>query len=271
MLYVGRSGVGPLLSSTHEVGCPFLKGPVGLLSACGIVCLLLWIEERRVPWRFAAAASVVIAAGVLAAAWYFGTPIPSSLAAKEAMASGMAESWAGPTRFWLRSARLVARHAGPLWQLVVGLGLLGQLPLFAFGGRPGKVLVLFALSLAVALSRERRPVVPWYTLPMAVAVLYGIAFLLGAVVRFLGRGETFPRRAAAALAGCLLAVPVAVSLLPAAYRWHRTSNGWAPFMERYHQAGLWLAAKTPPGATVTTRWGPWATSATGPSSTSWAS
>jgi len=218
--------------------------------ACGILGLLAWIERRRVPWRFAAAACVVIAVGLLAATWYFGTPIPNSLAAKEAMAAGMAESWAGPTRFWLRSARLVARHAGPLWQAIVGLGLLGQVPLFVFGGRPGKVLALFALGLSVIYPVSGVPWFPWYTLPMAVAAVYGIAFLLGAAVRFVGRRATLPRRVAASLAGCLLAVPVAVSLLPAAYRWHRFAGGWAPFMERYHQAGLWLAAKSPPEATV---------------------
>jgi hypothetical protein len=218
--------------------------------ACGILGLLAWIEGRRVPWRFAATAFVVIAAGLVAATWYFGTPIPSSLAAKEAMAAGMAESWAGPTRFWLRSARLVARHAGPLWQVIVGLGLLGQVPLFAFGGRPGKVLVLFALGLSVIYPLSGIPWFPWYTLPMAVAVVYGIAFLLGTAVRIVGRRATLPRRVTAALAGCLLAVPVAVSLLPAAYRWHRFARGWAPYMERYHQAGLWLAANSPPAATV---------------------
>jgi hypothetical protein len=166
------------------------------------------------------------------------------------MASGMTESWAGPVRFWLRSVRLVARHAGPLWQLVVGLGVLGQVPLFAFGGRAGKTLGLFASSLAVLYPLSGVPWFPWYMQPMAVSVLYGIAFLIGAVVRRIARGAAMPRRAAAALAGCLLAIPVAVSLLPAAYRWHRTAEGWVPFMERYHQAGLWLAANAPPKATV---------------------
>jgi len=250
-----------LLAGAAELG-PRRPALAGLLAglavwfrpeaalACGFLCLLLWREERRVPWRFAAAALVAVAAGLLAAAWYFGSPIPNSLAAKQAMASGVAESWSGPVRFWLRSVRLVSRHAGPLWQLVVGLGLAGQVPLFRFGGRSGKLLVLFALTLAVFYPLSGVPWFPWYTLPMAVAVLYGIAFLIGAVIRLVGRGAAMPRRAAAALVGCVLAIPVAASLLPASYRWHRISTGWAPFMERYHQAGLWLAANSPPGASV---------------------
>jgi len=219
-------------------------------AALGVafLCLLAWSEERAMPLRLAGAAAAVVGAGLLAAAWYFGSAIPGSLAAKQAMAAGLGGAWAGP-RFWLRSARLVSHHAGPLWQALVVLGLAGQAPLFARGGRAGRVLVLLSLALAVLYPASGVPWFPWYTIPAAVAILYGIAFLAGAVVRGLARPSGAWRRAAAALAGCLLAAPVAVSLLPASYRWHRAFD-WPGYMQRYRSAGTWLAANSAPGASV---------------------
>jgi arabinofuranosyltransferase len=223
-------------------------------AALGVafLCLLVWAEERRFPWRLAGAASGVTAAGLGLAGWYFGTPLPNSLAAKQAMAAGISGSWAGPVRFWLRSVRLVARHLGPLWAPAVGLGAAGQVPLFAWGGRAGRVLVLLSASLAILYPLSGVPFFPWYTLPMAVAVLYGIAHLVGAAVRaILRRWGSAPRLAvvAAAVAGCLLAAPVGLSVLPASWHWHRVFN-WPAFMERYRKAGEWLAASSPPAATV---------------------
>jgi hypothetical protein len=165
------------------------------------------------------------------------------------MAAGLAGSWSGPIRFGLRTARLAARHAGPLWALLVVLGLVGQVPLFTFGGRSGKLLVLFSLALSVFYPLSGVPWFPWYTLPMAVAILYGIGFSGGAAVRLLARGATPARRAAGLLAGALLAVSVLASLLPACYAWHRRFH-WPEYMERYRAAGLWLAAHSPPGASV---------------------
>jgi hypothetical protein len=215
----------------------------------GLLFILAWFERRTVPWRFAVAAVVVVGLGLAAATWYFGTPIPNSLAAKQAMAEGLAGAWSGPTRFWLRSARLVARHFGPLWAAVVALGVAGQVPLFIFGGRTARVLVLFGLTLAVFYPLSGVPWFPWYLVPTVVSILCGVPFLIGSVVRLLGRPPTKLRLATAAFACCLLAAPVIVSLVPASYHWFRIFN-WPAYMERYRLAGLWLAGNSAPGATV---------------------
>jgi hypothetical protein len=214
----------------------------------GVLFLLLWFEQRRAAVRFAAMAAVVVAVGLIAAAWYFGSPIPGSLAAKRAMAAGLPDAWSG-IRFWPRSARLAARHGGPLWQVLLVLGVAGQIPFFIRGGRAAKVLVLFALILAILYPLSGVPWFPWYTVTMAVTVLYGVAFLIGQAARVAGWPADLLRRAAAAAGVCALAAPVAISLLPASCRWHVAFH-WPAYMERYREAGLWLARTSPPRATV---------------------
>ena len=222
--------------------------PEGALGVA-FLCLLAWRETRRIPWRFAAMAALVVAAGVAAAGWYFGSPIPNSLAAKHAMAAGVAGAWSGPLHVGRLSAQLLARHFGCLWQIVAALGVAGQVPLFARGGRAGQLLVLLGLALAIFYPLSGVPWFPWYMVPSVVALLCGVPFLVGAVVRQLARMPNRPRVAVAALVGCLLAAPVFVSLLPAACHRFRIFE-WPPFMERYRLAGLWLARNAPTAATV---------------------
>jgi hypothetical protein len=218
-----------------------------------LLCLLVWAEERRFPWRLATAAALLIALGVALATWYFGTPLPNSLAAKRAMVAVFPDAAAGPLRFWQGSEPLVSRHGGPLWALALGLGAAGQVPLFAAGGRAGRMLVLHSASLAVLYPLSGVPFFPWYTLPMAVAALYGSACFVGDVVRTIRQpshgSPPASRLAAAAVVGCLLAAPVVFSVLPASYHWHQVFH-WPAYMERYRLAGRWLAANTAPAATV---------------------
>lgn len=215
--------------------------------AAGLLAILVWRERKRLPWRLAAAAAAVVLLGVLLAWWYFGTPIPNSLAAKRALAAGSAG-----LRFWPQSVELARRHAGRLWPAVVGLGLLGQSPLLRAGGRCLRLLSCFALSLAVLYPLLGVAYAPWYVLPMAAALLYGLAFLIGFLARWgIGAGAAAaPAGRVLALAGALAAcAPVAFSLAPAeARRLHRFS--WPPNMRAYREAAAWLKAHAPPAATV---------------------
>jgi hypothetical protein len=213
----------------------------------GLLALLLWREHRRPPWRLAAAAAAVVLLGVLLAWWYFGTPIPNSLAAKRALAAGSAG-----LRFWPQSAELARRHAGRLWPAVVGLGLVGQWPLLRAGGRCLRLLSCFALSLAVLYPLLGVAYAPWYVLPTAAALLYGLAFLIGFLARLgAGAGATVaPAGRMLALAGAVAAfAPIALSLAPAEARWLRRFS-WPPHMRAYREAAAWLKAHAPPAATV---------------------
>jgi len=249
-----------LLAARWGDSRPVLAGLLAGLAAwfrpeaavgAGLLAVLVWRERKRLPWRLAAAAAAVVLLGVLLAWWYFGTPIPNSLAAKRALAAG-----SSGLRFWPQSVELARRHAGRLWPAVVGLGLLGQWPLMRDGGRCLRLLSCFGLSLAVLYPLLGVAYAPWYVLPTAAALLYGLAFLIGFLARLAARagagaaGAAAPAGRMLALAGAVAAcAPVAFSLAPAeARRLHRFS--WPPHMRAYREAAAWLKAHAPPAATV---------------------
>jgi hypothetical protein len=165
-----------------------------------LLALLLWRERRRLPWRFAAAVALMIAGGIVLAWLYFGTPLPNSLAAKRALAAG--RSGLG---FWPAAVRLVPRHAGRLWPVVTAAGLAGMWPLLRAGDRTLRLLALFALSLAVLYPILGVAFAAWYTLPVVTGLLYGIAFLGGALAR--RAAAVLPRSRAAAQPAALPVPP----------------------------------------------------------------
>lgn len=210
----------------------------------GLLTILLWRERKRLPWRLAATAAAAVLLGVLLAWLYFGTAIPNSLAAKRALAAG--SSGLG---FWPQSAELARRHTGQLWPAVVGLGLLGQWPLLRSGGRCLRLLSLLALSLTVIYPLLGVPYAPWYVLPMAVAMLYGLGFLIGLPARLKAAATPLAGRALATAAAALALAAVVISLAPAEARRLRRFT-WPPYMRAYQQAAEWLNANSAPAAAV---------------------
>ncbi|MDP9122543.1 MAG: hypothetical protein M3O15_14435, partial [Acidobacteriota bacterium] len=67
--------------------------------------------------------------------------------------------------------------------LLLALGVLGHLQLYRCACRECRLLVLHSLAMALFYTAARVPFFVWYTLPTAVAVLYGAPFLTGALVR----------------------------------------------------------------------------------------
>lgn len=211
--------------------------------------LLLWIERRRLPWAYALAGAAVIAAGALAAWAYFGSALPNTLAAKHAMAAVIptgSEGWAGG-RFWARSFPILPRHWGMHWRWIAALGLLGHGVMLAKGGRVARLLALFSLALAVAYPLLDVPFFTWYVVPLAIAVLYGIAFLAGAAGRGTASalGRRPGRRTAAAAVALLLLLPLFASLVPASWRWCR-NHRWQRHLWTYREAAHWVRGHSEP-------------------------
>ena len=229
------------------------------VAALGV---LTWSERRRAPWRWALVAGGVIVLGVVAAWLWFGSPVPETLEAKRIMAESRPAPWTGPERFWARAAPLLRRNFGPGWLLLVALGLAGQWPLFARGGRAVRTLVLYGAAVAVAYPLLGVPYFSWYTVPPVVALLLGAGALVVGVGRAVraalvpvgrpedastgvnGRREPGPaarrlaRAAGAVVATALLALPGVPFAKTTAARLGALGEGTR--FETYKEAALWI-------------------------------
>lgn len=221
----------------------------------GLLGLLLWVEHRRLPWRFGLAAATTMLAGVTLAWAYFGQPIPHTLEAKRVVGDfgGHRASWES---FWNRGYLTVRTYAGSGTQLLVALGIAGQVPWFARAGRMGRFVALYAVAVAVAYPFLGVGFFVWYALPVAVALLYGIAYLAGEVGRTLSakllggpQGHSSLRPGLAALlAVAVLAFPT-WSMVWRNIDIHHDHRP-EPRLVQYRQAAEWIRLHTHRATTV---------------------
>jgi arabinofuranosyltransferase len=251
-------------------------GAAGLLAGLAVWCrpdaalgavllgLLLTGERRRLPWRYGTGLAAAVLPGLLAARLYFGTVVPQTLAAKRQAGAlhdvGWGGGWEGIAAFWGRAWGLWRFHVGPLAGPLLAVGLLGLAALWHRGGRPGRLLVLVGLGVAVAYTALGVPFFLWYTVPPAAAVFAGAAWGVGWAVRRASRfgpparlsgqpaGQPAGRLAGAA-AG-LIAVVGLAALLAAGGRWWRDPGAGDWRLPAYRAAGLWIRDNTPPEAEV---------------------
>ncbi|HEX4494189.1 MAG TPA: hypothetical protein VIE43_00850 [Thermoanaerobaculia bacterium] len=227
----------PLLSGVIAGFAVWCRPDAGL--AVGVLGLLLWRERRRLPRWFGVAAAVVLAVGALLAWIYFGGILPNSWRAKQAEALGSAGT-AG-LLFWPASLGLLRRHLGTALSWTAILGVAGQWPLFKWGGRPGRLLVLQAATLTLAYPLLGVNFAPWYVLPIVIALLAGVAFAAGAAGRTAAAALEGRRLApwAGALLAVLLLAPAVLSIGSHGLAWLRGA-GQPVHFEGYRAAGLWI-------------------------------
>jgi hypothetical protein len=209
------------------------------------------------PAVFTAAFAAVAAIGMVAAWRYFGSALPETLAVKRHFAALKPEDFTGRA-FWRPACQVFCAFDGPGGLALLALGILGLAPLFLRGGRPARLLVLFSLALAAFYTAAAVPFFLWYTLPAAVALLYGACFLAGELARRGGVGarrepQPAPARPARrvpllVLAG--LAGAVAASAPLAGYRFWSAGGSHDWRLSAYRKAGEWISSHTPPGADV---------------------
>ncbi len=230
------------------------------------------------PLAFSATFAAVVLFAVGGAWAWFGAPLPETLAAKRQFAALAPQVFTG-LGFWRPARELFCRFAGgwPCGDALLVLGIVGQVPLFAGAGRSGRLLVLNAAALAAFYTFARLPFFIWYTIPPAVAVLYGAPFLAGALIRRLGGLAGADRRAAAgsteritlaaagkaagahrvtaagraAAAGAVVIAGayIFIAAMAGGLRWFREdARDWRLFA--YRRAGEWIRGHTPPQADV---------------------
>ncbi len=217
----------------------------------GLLGLLLWRQERRLPWRYGLAAAGIILLGLGLAQAYFGTVIPNTLAAKRAFTVwGFVEERSG-AGFWPAALPLLHRHYGPSWWLLPLLGGAGLAVGLRQGGLLLRALLLFGLAITLAYPLLGVGFTAWYTQAPIVAACYGAALAGGWGVRRLARGLTASRwrLATTAALGLTLLSPVIFSWAPRLAGRLAAAGPTQPY-EAYRSTGRWIAEHTDPGQRV---------------------
>lgn len=233
-------------------GCAVWCRPDALLGA-GLLGLFLWAERRRLPLRYGAASSAVVAAGLIAARLWFGQFLPHTLEAKRAQAAALSSAWKAGRAFWPEALSQIGQlYAGDRALLLVLLGGLGLAIVAWRGGRTLRLLAANAAALALAYPLLGVPAYTWYMIPVVAAALYGVCFLAGEIGRRLAALLPVPepaRRTLALLAAGLAFLLVFTPLLTRTVR-EATRPRAFPRFTLYERTAAWIRAHSAPGDEV---------------------
>ena len=223
------------------------------LIAAGLA-LLLAAEDRRSGRRprltFTLVLAAIVAGGLILAFLYYGHALPQTLAAKRLQAEWRPEIWLSGRRFWAEGLRwLQVGYSGPWTALLVGLGSLGWLSMVWHGGRPTRLLALSAPAILAAYPLLGVPFYTWYSIPVLIALLYGLSFLGGEGLRRGLRSGSRGKRLAAATLVVALVAPVVVHASKRIWAGYRHFAGM-PRIQVYRSAGEWLAEHTAPNERI---------------------
>ncbi len=225
----------------------FLAALMALTRADGVLAapvlgLHYLITRRRIPWR------QIILYGLMLAPWYlyawafFGRPWPITLFTKQQQATMLISD-----SFWQGFSKLLRNYSqSPLYRLHAPLVVLGAgwvvavrawqwLPLLLW------TMLYFLSYVILGVSRYF-----WYYGPLAPALALLASLGLAASLRWaMGRWSRVRLYAPA-----LLVLGVLLLLAPQARSTVYHLQNWDRRQAAYQQTGEWLAANTPPGATV---------------------
>ncbi len=208
------------------------------LVGVGILGLLHWRQQRRLPWRFAIAGMSAIAAVATLAWLWFGALVPQTLLAKQYHAARNPGSWIGFANFWGFALDGLSRSAGPLAIVVpwtIALGLLGALAALRRATLAEQVVALDGLALLAIYPLLRVPFFGWYAIPPLVAALWGLAQTAGGLRRWQASGR---RARVAAVSGAAAALLCVAWLGGFAVWLRRERPEWRWIV--YREAGEWL-------------------------------
>ncbi len=220
---------------------------VGLAIAIYFVATHLKTSLRLWPWGAILLYALVIAPWYILAWLYFGSPLPATLGAKLSQGNtpGTVSFFDGIGYFWVRS------FSSNAWLWVPALVLLTIGLAAIIRGRSALLLPLLWAALFISgFSLLHVPRYPWYYSPLVpvamLLVVMGGSVAGDFLVKYVWRAlPSSSAKLAGVMATCLL--------VGGAYLANDIQNQRpepAPRSQLYTEAGRWLAANTPPGASV---------------------
>jgi hypothetical protein len=225
-----------------------LRFDAGLAAAA--LGILLWVERRKLPWRYGLAGLLPIAGSL---AWLhstFGTFLPNTLQGKRSELALVTAGYLRSEFGWL--VRSFDARSAPL---IVALALAGLVATCRLRGRPLRFAIAFGgwLSAHELLYRVVGvPFAPWYhiaainaLLALAVAGAFAIGEVAASALRPRGgRGAALTAAAAGVL---LVALPLASS---AAFIREHLRRPPDPRIRVYRDVALEIAARAKPESSV---------------------
>ncbi|MEO7912821.1 MAG: hypothetical protein ABIV47_24490 [Roseiflexaceae bacterium] len=241
-----------------------LTRPDGLVAAV-VIGVHFLVTRRRIPWREAACAAIILLPFVLLAWAVYGSPLPATLGAKLAQRdSGLWPAFGKGMFEWLRAFTM--QGSSPFFPLLPAAPNAIRYLLFIALGLPALVLFRFwllplawVLLYLLAYQTLNVPFYHWYIVPavfgLMICAASGVAGAVVAAAYVYGRffNRLLPRLPAAMLHNALGALALLL-LLPGIIAplgdLQRLALQPDPAEEQYRRTGEWLAANTPPGSSV---------------------
>jgi hypothetical protein len=246
----------------------------GLAAACGVAATMIRpdglialivilggaiVSARRVPWRAGLLSGLALALWFGGLYLYFGTPLPDTLAAKQAQRmSGLWRALGTDFTIWVLA---LTRYPTPyLARLVDGFTTFLALAIFGLLLLPWRrrwwLLAAWPAAVWIAYRQMRLPFYHWYAVPPLVLLAIGAGLaaegasraIAWVVARAGGTPAANRGRTIAIAAATIVALASALPMAGHALDIWRSFPG--PGERAYIEAGEWLARRTPAEATI---------------------
>jgi hypothetical protein len=239
----------PILAGLLGGAAVWVRPDAGLgLAVLGV---LLIHAHRKLPWRWAVTAALVILGGALAAYATFGTILPITFESKRYLGEVTGGAGFGGRGYWMVGWARWLQLSGAWGGVILLYGGFGLVEVFRRWGLCGRLLVGYGVINLLVYPLLGVPFSVWYAFPFAAAVLLAFGATAFAVWRS-ARAAWADRRRTKMAFFSFVALVAAVSLggsLVWNFGWLR-EFAELPRQRAYREAALWIRRNSAPGESI---------------------